>query len=222
MPGVNFAHPISRRERAAATRARIIEAAYRLFSARGYEATTMQAIADEAQVAVQTVYFGFRTKTSLLAAVENRAAVGGGAGPDWLEQSEQALRQERDGRGIIELWAAATSVVLKRITTFVAQMGAILPMDDESISRRDRERDRWFQLLIDRLAALDALKPELTAGRAFDVARALVRIEAYSELTQRWGWSEQEWVDLVTGVLARELLDSASTGAEAHRPAMRR
>lgn len=182
----------------------------------------MQAIADEAQVAVQTVYFGFRTKTSLLAAVENRAAVGGGAGPDWLEQSEQALRQERDGRGIIELWAAATSVVLKRITTFVAQMGAILPMDDESISRRDRERDRWFQLLIDRLAALDALKPELTAGRALDVARALVRIEAYSELTQRWGWSEQEWVDLVTGVLARELLDSASTGAEAHRPAMRR
>ena len=35
---------------------------------------------------------------------------------------------------------------------------------------------------------------------ALDIARALLRLEAYQEMTQRWGWTEQEWIELMTGV----------------------
>jgi AcrR family transcriptional regulator len=207
MTAVNAERRLSKRERAEQTRARIIDAAYRLFSQHGYEATTMQAVADEAGVAVQTVYFTFHTKGGLLTAIEGLAAGGGEEGHDLRERRQHELLEERDARKVVALWVAATAAVLKRITSFVALLGASLQMDANSVERRGRERDRWFQLLIDRLVALDALKPELAPSRSLDVARALVSLEAYQEMTQRWGWSEQEWIEWMTGVVVRELLD---------------
>src|SRR5947208_312511 len=58
-----------RREQAAATRREILEAAQRLFEARGYAATTVAAIAGEAGVALKTVYVVFETKSGLLRAL---------------------------------------------------------------------------------------------------------------------------------------------------------
>jgi AcrR family transcriptional regulator len=204
MRTVKTARRISKRERAELTRARIMEAAYRLFTQHGYEATTMQAIADEAGVAVQTVYFTFHTKAGLLMTIEIRAV--GGEGQEEREQQQRELMHERDPRNVVALWVVATAPVLNRITAFVALLGANLQMDAESVGRRARERDRWFQMLIDRLVALNALKPGLAPSRALDVARAVVRVESYEDLTLRWGWTDQEWIEWMTGVLARELL----------------
>ena len=60
--------PRNRRDRAKATRRRIAEAALHRFSEQGYAATTMDAIARDAGVAVQTVYFTFHTKAEVLIA----------------------------------------------------------------------------------------------------------------------------------------------------------
>jgi AcrR family transcriptional regulator len=204
--GVNTERRLSRRERADQTRARMIEAAYRLFMRDGYAATTMQAVAEEAGVAVQTVYFTFRTKAGLLREVDTRAIPGGDQGLDWSQRIYRQLAEERTATRLIAMWVTATAAVLKRITGFVAQVGAGLDMDAASVERRNLERDHWFQRLIERLDMLGALKPDLTASRALDVARALVRIEAYQEMLQRWGWTEQEWIDWATCVLVRELL----------------
>ena len=200
--------PLSRRERAGQTRARIVDAAYRLFADYGYEATTMQAVADAAGVAVQTVYFTFRTKAGLLSAIEDRAIPGGDQGPDWRERLEGELRAERDPRALIARWVGETATVLNRITAFVAMMGTALQTDTESVAQRNHDRDRWFELLVDRLGALDALRTGLTHARALDVVRALVRVESYQELRQTLGWSEEDWVQWMTGVVIRELLDS--------------
>src|SRR5437763_15977452 len=58
-----------RREQAAATRREILDAAQRLFERQGYAATTMEAIAAEAGVALKTVYVAFETKSGLLRAL---------------------------------------------------------------------------------------------------------------------------------------------------------
>ena len=71
-----------RAARARATRRRIAEAALVRFSAHGYAATTMEAIASDAGVAVQTVYFVFHTKAELLIAALTVA----GGGPDEPEE----------------------------------------------------------------------------------------------------------------------------------------
>src|SRR5215467_9175446 len=55
-----------RGEKSRRTRRRILQAAYELFVEQGYGATTLQGIAERAGVAVQTIYFVFGNKPSLL------------------------------------------------------------------------------------------------------------------------------------------------------------
>src|ERR1700737_4980047 len=55
-----------RQQQASETRSRILDAAQRLFSERGYGSTTMESIAFEAGVATDTVYASFGNKAGLL------------------------------------------------------------------------------------------------------------------------------------------------------------
>ena len=64
-----------RAEQARATRRRIIEGARELFLQQGYAATTLEQIAARAGVAVQTVYFHFGNKRTLLKEVMDVLAV---------------------------------------------------------------------------------------------------------------------------------------------------
>src|SRR5260370_21557989 len=59
-----------RRRQAAQTRADILRAARRLFAERGYPATTIEAIAAEAEVSEATVYAGFGSKAGILSALQ--------------------------------------------------------------------------------------------------------------------------------------------------------
>ena len=65
-----------RQEQARATRRAIVEAARALFLARGYAGTTIDAVAGEAGVAVQTVYAAFGSKAQILKTVLDVAVVG--------------------------------------------------------------------------------------------------------------------------------------------------
>ena len=58
-----------RREQAAATRREILDAAQRLFERQGYAATKMSEIAEDAGVALKTVYAAFDTKSGVLRAL---------------------------------------------------------------------------------------------------------------------------------------------------------
>src|SRR5689334_16863161 len=53
-------------EKSRQTRQRILRAANELFVDQGYGSTTLQGIAERAGVAVQTIYFAFGNKPSLL------------------------------------------------------------------------------------------------------------------------------------------------------------
>ena len=57
---------MSRRERADQTRARMIEAAYRLFMRDGYDATTMQAVAEEHACELPDDVIGFALGLGML------------------------------------------------------------------------------------------------------------------------------------------------------------
>ena len=97
VPAVNPPKP-TRREKAAATRERIITAASAVFAEAGYVGARMTDIATLAGVAVQTVYFIFHTKAELLKACFDHAVLG----PERLPPSQQAFWTEmaaaRSGR----------------------------------------------------------------------------------------------------------------------------
>ena len=82
-----------RREQAAATRAAILDAALKLFEQQGYAATSVGAIAEEAGVALKTVYAVFGTKRGLLVALRSRL-VRGSDDPVPVAQQEWFCRRQ--------------------------------------------------------------------------------------------------------------------------------
>src|SRR5215210_258220 len=65
--------PSSKTAKGARTRAAILEAALALFDERGYEETTMRAIAERAGVALGNAYYYFRSKEHLIQAFYARS-----------------------------------------------------------------------------------------------------------------------------------------------------
>jgi AcrR family transcriptional regulator len=198
---------LSRRERAERTRARIIDSALLLFSEQGYEATTMQQVADAAEVAVQTVYLWFRTKAQLLSHVEARVIVGVEPAERGREQAwAKAMLAERDPRRLLETFVEASTGILERITSFVVSFGPGLPTDPATTAERDRGREDYFRTLIDRLDAMGALRSGLTATRALDILRAVHTVEVYRDLTRHRGWTTEEWSAWMLELLTTQLL----------------
>jgi AcrR family transcriptional regulator len=75
------------------TRALILETALELFRERGYEETTMRAIAERAGVALGSAYYYFRSKEQLIQAFYGRTH------QEHVAAAEEVLRTERTLRG---------------------------------------------------------------------------------------------------------------------------
>lgn len=69
----------------------------------------------------------------------------------------------------------------------------------------------WSVSLIDRLHQLGALRLGLSRDRALDILRVVNSLEAYVELTQRRGWSGDEWRAWLVRVLRAELLGATTS-----------
>jgi AcrR family transcriptional regulator len=185
----------------------IIDAAYKLFVEHGYEAVTMQAIADAAGVAVQTVYYLFGTKAALLSAVEAHVVLGDRPARSWRDAPRAGeLAEISDPHALIARFVAADTQIKSRIATFTIAVGPALARDADSSAQRQTGRDEFFRFLVDRLAALEALRPGLTAGRAFDIVSVLNSLHNYVELTSNHGWTPQDWEGWIIQVLTEQLV----------------
>jgi len=88
--------------KAARTRQAIIDAALRLFRERGFDETTMRAIAAEAQVSVGNAYYYFGSKEHLIQAFYDQAQVehAAAAAPALARETDLTARTI----GVIEAW----------------------------------------------------------------------------------------------------------------------
>ena len=112
-----------RRQQARATRRAIVEAGRSLFLSRGYGGTTIEAIAGEAGVAVQTVYAVFGSKPHILRTVLDVAVTGEDApAPPLLDpDAMRAIGLEPDPARRVRMFAALVADVLGR-TAAVTQV----------------------------------------------------------------------------------------------------
>lgn len=196
-----------RAARTRATRRRIVEAAGALFVADGYTATTLEQIAARAGVAVQTVYFHFGNKRTLLKEAVDLAVVGdddpvGILGRPWLEEAAA----ERDPRRVIELWTAYGRGILTRIAPIMRVVRDAAVVDPDMAaqwSANMAETATAFRVLAEQLAGLSALR--VPVDEAVDVLCALSGLELYLVLADR-GWTAERWESFVVDSLAHALL----------------
>jgi AcrR family transcriptional regulator len=203
-----------RADRAQATATRIVEAARRLFLERGYAPTTIEAVADAADVAVETVYARFRNKRTLLLTVVEHAVTEHGAIPLQQRPELAKLAAETDQRRRLRQAAALSSNMLQRISPVYALLKDATQVDD---SLRDHLREqislrRDFQhRLVDLIERQAPLRVGLTSSDAAETYSALANPETYLLLTEHHGWTPDRYQTWLADTLERLLLSERPT-----------
>lgn len=205
-----------REARARDTRRHIVDAAVRLFLDRGYVATTVQAIAQEAGVAAATVYQAFGTKTDILATALDWT-IGGDDAPlkvldrDWVG----AARQEPDPRRRLRMIVSGAALVAARTAPLKVVMRDAAAAEPSAgvLVRQDHERRHRTQAgLVDLLIDSQPLRPGLRRGKAVDTFFALVNSVTYDLLVVQRGWTLAAWQEWLCRMVELELF-----GAPANR-----
>jgi AcrR family transcriptional regulator len=207
----------TRRERAAATRRRIMDAAYGLFCDRGYTATTMKAVAEAAGVAVQTVYFVFHTKAELLRAVMELTAAGMPDAPPVMQRAWilEAL-ESPDGRRTIALMVEHGVEIYARsalLVRSVRQAALVEPEVHAVWTTISTNRKAGMAQLIASLHRKGALRPDLSLQRATDICHALNSHDLYLDLVVASGWTLPAYKAWLYDTLCRALLTPAAFAA---------
>jgi AcrR family transcriptional regulator len=201
---------MSRAEQTRATRRRIIDAAAAQFVAHGYGATLLDQVAERAGVAVQTVYFHFGNKRTLLKEALDVAAVGDDDPVPLLERPwVREIQEEADPRRIIELWLVTSRVILDRIAPLMRVLRGATSTDAEVAAQWTTNQDQTrtaYGFLIGLLADRGALRTGLDAEQARDIAFVISNVEAYLQYTDVCGWTMDEWQERTAAVLAGALL----------------
>lgn len=186
-----------RREQAAETRRRILEGAEALFEERGYAATTIAAIAQEAGVALKTVYVVFETKSGVLRALWNLSLRGDEADAPVAERAwYQEVIDEPDPGRQLDLNARNSRVVKLRIANVmeVIRAGASVDRDIEALWGRIQEEFHANQrAIVEKLAEKKALARGLDVDRAADILWALNHPSVWQLLVVERGWAPEEY-----------------------------
>jgi AcrR family transcriptional regulator len=187
-----MAHSTLRERHAALTRSVILEVARRQFGERGYAATAVRPIAEQAGISVQTLYSTFGSKQGLLLALVDTIREQTDAPNTW-----QLIERSEDPLEVVELAAQIRRRILERCGDIVITFreGAAGDPEVAAAYEEGRRRSReGIAHMCTRLEALDALRPGLTRERAVDQVAALFAAEIYEELTgDPAGWSPDEY-----------------------------
>lgn len=200
----------NRVEQARQTRRRVVDAARRLFVRDGYAATTIQAIADEAGVATQTVYAAFGSKVEVLKRLFDTSIAGDDQAMRMVERPEwRAWESEQDVKRLIAAFVRVNRNVCERTADVVGVVAAaagshpeIADMWEQAETARYDDQRR----LADHLAGRGLLPSTLSAGRAADIVWTLAGPGPYTDLVRRRGWHGPEYEEWLCAQLRCALL----------------
>ena len=197
-----------RQEQARRTRDAILDVAETGFLTRGYAATTMSSIAEEAGVAVDTVHKAFGGKAGLVRAIYERGLDGRGPVPA-PQRSDDMQNAEADPHAVVHRWGALGAEVaplVAPIHLLIRDAAATDPdmaalLRDSDHRRRERMRHN-AKTLADR----GDLKTDVTLEVATDIMWTYSSPELYELLVLRCGWDTRRYGRFIGEALAAALL----------------
>lgn len=199
-----------REEQARQTRIRILEAAQRRFTENGYAATTVESIAREARVAVDTVYAAFGTKRDLLAQLAYFRAAGDDAPVSVIDRAgPQQTRRETDQRRQIAMFARGVTSIIERVRPVDDILRSAGAVDAGVASLRthiQEERYSSIRVFAGWLAKNGPLRDGVTTTDAATITWTLTSSEVHQLLCGARGWSRPRYVRWLSDSLTETLL----------------
>ncbi|MFC1408582.1 TetR/AcrR family transcriptional regulator [Streptacidiphilus sp. N1-12] len=203
--------PSHRQRQALATKEQIAAAGRKLFAERGYVATAITAIAEEADIPVPTIYSAFGNKAAILKGITRQAI----AQLDVSRQHEQAREDTDPVRGLRraaglqrEQFEAMYDVIA--VTLEAVRTDAEIA---EDLSRIMASRERAFRRHIEAIA--EHLAPGTTVDDGVDVYLTLVLPEIYRSLVLERGWSPDRYEAWLADNFVHQLLGAAQAAPAA-------
>ncbi len=199
-----------RQEQARQTRLQILEAARELFLERGYAGTTIEAIAEKAGVAPETIYATFKNKRKILSFLFD-ISVGGDDQPiRVIDRPEpQAVLHETDQDRQLSMFAKDITEILSRAApVFVILRGAAKtePEIARLLQRLLKERLQNMARVAESVAANGPLRDGLDKHAAAEAIWLLTNPEVYQLVTLDLGWTKEVYREWLTDTLKRLLL----------------
>ena len=214
MPGVKQKRTYDsslRKQQASQTRLRMLDAAQMLLADGSYAATTVEAIASKAGVAVDTVYASFGSKRGVLKALLDVRVGGDDAPVDLLDRpGPQAVRRETNQRRQVAAFATDVSAIIERARPVDDIIRGAAAVDAEIAAFRTKAQEHRFRnvrQLVSWLAANGPLKEGLTEEEAAAIVWTLTSPEVHRLLRVNRGWPPERYTawlrDTLTGNLLR-------------------
>ena len=199
-----------RQAQARQTRQQIAEAARRLFSQRGYGGTTIEAIAQEAEVAPETIYGIFRSKHKILWHLFDISVGGDDAPIPIIERpGPQALLREPDQRRQIAMFARGIATVMGRAAPVFDMLRSAAETEPEIADLVRRLADeRWHNMgvVLDAIAANGPLRDGLERESAVGTIWTLASPQMCLLLMRDRGWDEDQYAVWLADSLIHLLL----------------
>lgn len=196
--------PNRREVTAAETRREILGAARRLFAEHGYANTSVQEVAAEAGVAIQTVYASVGTKSALVLALNDLLDEEAGVAELAVE-----LLEESDPARLIAMGVHLTRQLNERCGDLIWVLLSAEPSEpDAAVAVADglRRHDQGAAGIARRLASLGALHDGLPPERAAAVLSMMTAPAGWRQLTEGSGWSFDDAEAWLTTSLTKLLL----------------
>lgn len=198
-----------REQQALATRRRIRGAAEELFLSRGYSATSVNAIASTAGVAIRTLFLAFPSKAALLSEIIQVAVRGDDQGRPVAAREQWQEMLALPGDQLLESFAARTATILGR-TARLLELGELASDQDSDLaSFRDRGHANMradFHEIATALAHQNALAPSLSIQHTADTIYALSNHAVYLRLTCECRWTADRYTNWLATTLQTTLL----------------
>jgi len=199
-----------RKQQARETQRQIVASAHELFITYGYVGTTIEAIAQKANVAVETIYATFGSKRKILARVVDVSVTGDDESIPLLERPQvKAVEAEPNPKLQIQMFASQITEIMARVAPLFQIMRTVANIEPE-IARVLEEllngRLQGMGHFISSLGYQGSLRAELDERTMIETVWALTSAEVYNLMTLDRGWSQERYENWLVKMLIRILL----------------
>ena len=188
-----------RAEQTEATRRRILDAARLLFARHGYQGTTMDLLAEEAGVAIQTLYGAFGSKHNLVVALVSDVLAHMG-----IQEMARQAGEIADAEEALRFAAHINRLIGERMVDLDALLSDLNFRKIAQVSDRNREGNITGVLAV--VTAAPQRRQDLSDDEIRDTLLALTSTTLYRMLVQERGWSPERYERWLANLLIAALL----------------